>query len=94
MRMIAKAFAVLGYVPLKMAGFIIDLFGKASSILAGPFLVFVIGCCIYSAVTAHWRNLVILVVVGGVCTAFYISLGLILGLIDIAGSRIKEFLRS
>ena len=94
MRTFGKIMAAIGIVPLKTAGVIIEILAKISCVLAGPFLVFVIGCGIYSTVTANWRNLIILAVVAGACIAFYLLVGLLLGAIDIAGSRMKTFLRS
>ena len=94
MKIFAKILAVPGLISMKMAGLLITALGKVSSILAGPFLVFVIGCCIYSAFTGNWRNLAILAAVGGACVLFYLLIGLILGGIDIACSRMKNFIRS
>lgn len=94
MRIFAKIMAVPAIAGLKTAGIIIEILAKISCILAGPFLVFVIGCGIYSAVTGGWRNLLILLVIASVCILFYLLTGLMLGLIDIAAASISRFLRS
>ena len=94
MRIFGKIMAAIGIVPLKTAGIIIEILAKISCMLAGPFLVFVIGCGIYCAVTAAWRSLIILAVIAGACVAFYLLIGLLLGAIDIAGNRMKTFLKS
>ena len=67
---------------------------KISSILAGPFLVFIICCGIYCVVKANWQSLLILALVGGGCVLFYVLVGLLLGAIDIAGAKMKRFIRS
>lgn len=89
MKIIAKIFAIL-----KIIGILISILAKLSCVLAGPFLVFVVGCGIYSAVIRSWRNLMILAVVAAACIVFYLLVGVLLGGIDIAGSRMKKFLRS
>ena len=94
MKIIGKVLVIPGIAAIRTAGILIELFGKISSLLAGPFLVFVIGCAIYSTCTSHWRDLAILAAVAGACTLFYLLLGLILGLIDIASDRMKQFLHS
>lgn len=94
MRVFAKVMAAIGIVPLKTAGIIIEILAKVSSVLAGPFLVFVICCGIYCAVKANWQSLLILGLVGGGCVLFYVLTGLLLGAIDIAGAKISRFIRS
>lgn len=94
MRIFGKIMAIPAIAGLKTAGVIINILAKMSCILAGPFLVFVIGCGVYSAVTASWRNLIILSVIAGGCILFYLLIGFLLGAIDIAGTRMKQFLRS
>lgn len=94
MKIIAKIFAIPAIAVLKIIGILISILAKLSCVLAGPFLVFVIGCGIYSAVVRNWRNLMILAVVAAACIVFYLLVGVLLGGIDIAGSRMKKFLRS
>ena len=94
MKLFGKIMAAIGIIPLKTAGIIIEILAKISCVLAGPFLVFVIGCGIYSAVTANWRNLIILAVIAGACITFYLLVGLLLGAIDIVGSKMKRFIHS
>ena len=94
MKIFWKILAIPCIAAIRTVGILIELFGKISSLLAGPFLVFVIGCCIYSICTSHWRDLAILAAVAGACTLFYLLLGLILGLIDIVSDRMIQFLRS
>ena len=79
---------------LKIASVIIELLAKISAILAGPFLVFVTGCGIYCVVTTKWKSLIILAVIAGTVVLVYVLIGIVLGLLDIAGSRIKWFIRS
>ena len=79
---------------LKIASVIIELLAKISAILAGPFLVFVTGCGIYCVVTTNWTSLIILAVIAGTVVLVYVLIGIVLGLLDIAGSRIKWFIRS
>ena len=79
MKLFAKIMAVPAIVGLKTAGIIIEILAKASCILAGPFLVFVIGCSIYCA---------------GACIGLYLLIGALLGAIDIAGAKMKRILHS
>ena len=85
-----KIFAGLGFVSLKIVSVVLNVFTKIASILAGPFLVFVIGCGIYCAVTANWKSLVILAVIGGASVVLFMFLGLLLGAIDIGISGAKR----
>ena len=94
MRIFAKIMAVPAIAGLKTAGVIIEIMANASCILAGPFLVFVIGCSIYCAVTGSFRNLVILLVVAGACIGLYILVGVLLGVIVIAGRKLSQLFRS
>ena len=94
MRIFAKIMAVPAIAGLKTAGIIIEILAKASCILAGPFLVFVIGCSIYSAVTGNWRNLAILLIVAGACISLYFLIGVLLGVIDIAGLKLRQFFQT
>ena len=94
MRIFGKIMAVPAIAGLKTAGVIINILAKMSCILAGPFLVFVLGCGVYAAVPASWRSLIILSVIAGGCILFYLLIGFLLGAIDIAGTRMKQFLRS
>ena len=94
MKIFGKIMAVPAIAGLKTAGVIINILAKMSCILAGPFLVFVIGCSIYSAVTGNFRNLAILLVVAGACIGFYLLTGLLLGAIDIAGRKMRRFFLS
>ena len=77
----------------KTASVIIEILAKISAILAGPFLVFVTGCGIYCTVTTNWKSLIILAVIAGTVVLVYALIGIVLGLLDIAGSRIKWFIR-
>ena len=94
MRIFAKFMAVPAIAGLKTAGIIIEILAKASCILAGPFLVFVIGCGVWCAVKTDWRELAILAVVAAACIAFYLLIGLLLGAIDIAGDKLRQYFRS
>ena len=90
MRILRKILAALGVVSLKTASIVLGIAAKIGSFLAGPFLVFVIGCGIYCVVTANWKSLVILAVIGGVVVILFMLLGLLLGAIDIGISGAKR----
>lgn len=94
MKIIGKILAVPGMLTIRTAAILIEMFGRISSIFGGPFLMFVTGCCIYSAATFNWRNFAILAVAAGTCALFYSLLGLLLGLADIACDRLKHLLMS
>ena len=89
-----KILAGFGFVTLKIAGVLISILAKIISMFAGPFLVFVIGCGIYCAVTANWRSLVILAVIGGAVVVLFMLLGLLLGAVDIGINSAKRQLRN
>lgn len=93
MGIIRKILAALGVVSLKTASVVLGIAAKIGSFLAGPFLVFVIGCGIYCAVTANWKSLVILAVIGGAVVVLFMLLGLLLGAIDIGISGAKRQMR-
>ena len=88
-----KIMAGFGFVSLKIASMIISIISKIGSILAGPFLVFVIGCSIYCISTANWKSLLILAVIGAAVVAFFAALGLLLGAIDIGIGNTKGRMR-
>ena len=90
MRIIKIILAALGVVSLKSVSVVLGIAAKIGSFLAGPFLIFVIGCGIYCAVTANWKSLVILAVIGGAVVVFFMLLGLLLGAIDIGISGAKR----
>ena len=94
MKILMKIIAAPAAVLLKMASCVIETLTKISSILAGPFLVFVIGCGIYCTVTANWKSLLILAVIAGTVIFAYCMIGLLLGVIDLAGNKIGHFIRS
>ena len=94
MRIFAKIMAVPAIAGLKTAGIIIEILAKVSCILAGPFLVFVIGCSIYCAVTGSFRNLIILLAVAGACIGLYLLIGVLLGAIDIAARKLRQFFQT
>ena len=94
MRVLMILLAIPVMIVIKLVSAIIETATKISAVLAGPFLVFVIGCGIYCAVTANWKSLIILAAVAGVVILAYLFIGLVLGLLDMAGSRLKYFIRS
>lgn len=93
MRVLMILLAIPAMIVVKLVIVIIETAAKISAVLAGPFLVFVAGCGIYCAVTTNWKSLIILVAVAGVVILAYLLIGLVLGLLDIAGSRLKYFIR-
>ena len=94
MKIFGKILAVIGYIPLRTIGLLMEILAKLSCYAAGPFLVFVIGCGIYCAVKTQWRDLAILAAVAGAVALFYVLAGLLIGLIGIAGDRVGRFIRS
>ena len=93
MKIVVKILVFLVLAVLKIVSKIIEILAKISAVLAGPFLVFVIGCGIYCAVTTNWKSLIILVVIAGAVILVYALIGIVLGLLDLAGCRIKGFIR-
>ena len=93
MRVLMILLAIPAMIVIKLVSVIIEIAAKISAVLAGPFLIFVIGCGIYCAVTTNWKSLIILAAVAGVVILAYLLIGLVLGLLDIAGSRLKYFIR-
>jgi len=94
MRFIMKMMIIPVFLVLKIIGSISRIIVEASTLVAGPFLIFVLGCSIYCIVKANWQSLLILALVGGGCILLYVLIGLLLGVIDIAGARMKRFLHS
>lgn len=89
-----KIMAGVGFVSLKIANVIISIISKIGSILAGPFLVFVIGCGIYCVATTNWKSFLILTIIGGAVVSVFMLTGLLLGLLDIAQDRMKQVIRN
>lgn len=57
-------------------------------------LVFVIGCSIYCIMTANWKSLMILAVIGGAVVILFMLIGLLLGVIDIGVNGAKRRLNN
>ena len=93
MKILMIILAIPIMIVVKLASVIIETAAKISAVLAGPFLIFVAGCGIYCAVTANWKSLIILAAVAGAVILAYFLIGLVLGLLDIAGSRLRFFIR-
>ena len=94
MRVLIILLAIPVMIVVKLVSVIIETAAQISAVLAGPFLIFVIGCGIYCAVTANWKSLIILAVIAGVVILAYLLIGIVLGLLDLAGNRMKRFIRS
>ena len=94
MRILMILLAIPVMIVVKMVSVIIETAAQISAVLAGPFLIFVIGCGIYCAVTANWKSLIILAVTAGAVVFVYALIGIVLGLLDLAGNRMKRFIRS
>ena len=94
MRILMTLLAIPVMIVVKMVSVIIETAAKISTVLAGPFLIFVIGCGIYCAVTANWKSLIILTVIAGAVVLVYALIGIVLGLLDFAGNRLQLFIRS
>ena len=86
--------AIPAMIVVNMVSEIIETAAKISTVLAGPFLIFVIGCGIYCAVIANWKSLIILTVIAGAVVLVYALIGIVLGLLDFAGNRLQLFIRS
>ena len=94
MRILMILLAIPVMIVVKMVSVIIETAAQISAVLAGPFLIFVIGCGIYCAVTANWKSLIILAVTAGAVVFVYALIGIVLGLLDLAGNHMKRFIRS
>lgn len=93
MRVLMILVAIPVMIVVKLASVIIETAAKVSVLLVGPFLIFVAGCGVYCAVSANWKSLIILAVITGAVIFAYLLIGIILGLLDIACSRLKGFIR-
>ena len=94
MRIFGKILSVPGIGIVKTASIVLSIIVKIASVVTGPLLVFVAGCSIYCGVVHEWRNLTILLMIGGIIVLFCILSGVVLGLLDIAVIRMKSFIRS
>ena len=94
MKIFKMLVAALLVLTLKILGMVISVLARVGSIAVGPFLVYVIGCGIYCAVTASWRNLAILTVIGVAVLVVFMIAGLLLGLIDVAGDYMIRFMKT
>ena len=89
-----KIVAGLVFISLKITGAVITVLSKVASIIAGPFLVFIIGCGIYCGVIANWKSLIILAVIGGAVIILFMLIGLLLGAVDIGINGARRRLRN
>lgn len=93
MRILGKILGIPVVAALKVTGVLLALLVKLSAFLAGPFLVFTVGCGIYCIVAQAWKNLTVFAILTTAIIVIYLLAGLVLGVLDIVGKRIVRFIR-
>ena len=88
-----KIFVIMVIAVLKIFSGLISAVMKLTSLIAGPFLAFSIGCSIYCIATANWKSLLIFGLLIGTVIFIYMAAGIVLGLMDIARDRLWRFIR-
>ena len=70
------------------------LITNLSAYVAGPFLIFIIICDLYSLVMRSWRDVFLLTLIGAALFGVYLCAGILIGLIDDARDGLSGFLHS
>ena len=95
---IIKSFIKILSLPLiivmALAGLILRLTAHLSSYVVGPFLLFILICTGYSVIVQSWRDVFLLLLIGGVVFAAYFSSAILIGWAESAKSVLLTFLHS
>lgn len=94
LRFLLKIVAVVLIVPVVLFMLMMKLFVNFSSYVLGPFMLFLIGCSIYTIFQSAWNQLLILVILLLVCVlALFYASWVIVTLEDV-NNRLRSFVRA
>ena len=89
-----KILAVVLIVPVVVFMFMMKLLVNLSSYVLGPFMLFLIGCSIYTISQSAWNQLLILVILLLACVlALFCASWVIVSLEDV-NSRLRSFVKA
>lgn len=77
-----------------LAGLFLRLLANLSSYVAGPVLIFIVICDLYSLFIRSWRDVFLLTLIGAALLAAYLCAGILIGLIEDARDGLRGFLHS
>ena len=77
-----------------LAGAIMNLLANLSAYVAGPVLLFIMICDIYSLVMRSWQDVFLLTLIGGGLFGLYLCAGIVIGLLEGARDGLVGFLHS
>ena len=77
-------FAIL----IKTAAFVLLAVVKMSAFFAGPLMTFMIGCGLYSAYMANWKQAALLATAAGLVYVLYLTAGAVTAALGLVGDRL------
>lgn len=94
LRFLLKIVAVVLIVPVVLFMLMMKLFVNFSSYVLGPFMLFLIGCSIYTIFQSAWNQFLILVILLLVCVlALFYASWVIVTLEDV-NNRLRSFVKT
>jgi hypothetical protein len=77
-----------------LAGLFLRFLANLSSYIAGPLLIFIVICDLYSLFMRSWRDVFLLTLIGAALLGAYLCAGILIGLIEDARDGLRGFLHS
>jgi len=93
-RLILKIFSLPLIVITVLAGAILKLLTNLSAYIAGPVLIFIVICDLYSFFMRSWRDVFLLTLIGAALLGAYLCAGILIGMIEDARDGLRGFLHS
>ena len=94
MKLLIKLLSLPLIIVMALAGLILRLTAHVSSYVVGPFLLFILLCTGYSVIVQSWRDVFLLLMIGGAVFAAYFSSAILIGWTESAKSGLLAFLHS
>ena len=96
MRLVKLPFKILA-LPVMLAlgalGLLVKLATNLSCYIVGPFMLFLIGCCIYSIIMQRWSQLAILAILLLGCVIILFCASWIIAFLESTTDRLFDFVR-
>lgn len=93
-RLILKVLSLPLIVITALAGAVMKLLANLSAYIAGPVLVFIVICDVYSLIMQNWRDVFLLTLIGAGLFGLYLCAGILIGLVEDARDGLTGFLHS
>lgn len=94
LKFLLKILAVLLIVPIVSFMLMMKLLVNLSSYVLGPFMLFLIGCSIYTIFQSSWNQLLILVILLLACVLVLFCASWIIVTLEDVNSRLRSFVKA